>query len=99
MKICQQSFTQIVLLLFLSVGLKTFALAQERSPSPDYSWLNGRWAGMPRGGGELQMDLKVVNDKKILGDGMIPRGGRRTAYRTITKTVDGNQVVLETFSR
>lgn len=98
MKICRPSFIQVVLFLLLLVGLNTFALAQEQSPGADYTWLNGKWAGTPPAGGELQMDLKVVNGNKIQGDGFIPGGGRRSGGRpSITGTVDGNKVVLETY--
>ncbi len=96
MKTCLQFFTPVVLSVFLLANFNIFALAQESSPAPDNSWLNGQWAGIPPAGGELRMNLKV-NGNKIEGDGVIQSGPRGGAYPTITGTVNGNKIVLETY--
>ncbi len=97
MKSCSKSFVQLVLVVFLCFALKSFAFAQEPSPAPDYTWLNGQWAGTPLAGGELRMNLKVVNGNKIEGDGVIQSGPRAGGYPTITGTVSGNKVLLQTY--
>jgi hypothetical protein len=84
------SLVAIALLLFGNL----YVSAQEPA-KPDYSWVNGKWAGLEEDGGNLTMDLKLVKNTEVQGLGLIPLGGRRSIQPTVFGTVDGKQVLLE----
>jgi hypothetical protein len=74
------------------------AIAQEKPGNPAYDWLNGKWSGPAPRGGELELDLKVVNDNQITGQSRIPRQGiKREPVRSVNGTVDGDKVHLELY--
>lgn len=74
------------------------AIAQGQTPSPDYSWLNGKWEGNPPLGGQVQMELQVVKGNLVKGSGRIVQSGaRRQNTRQIEGTIDGNKVELSYF--
>ncbi|HEV8344548.1 MAG TPA: hypothetical protein VGR30_19500 [Candidatus Binatia bacterium] len=80
--------------LFLSLSC-TSAAAQE-SGNPAYSWVNGKWTGPAPGGGELEMDLRLINDNQVAGSGQIRGAGGAKGYRpVITGIVKGERVTLD----
>lgn len=92
MKISIQSLAGVLFnVLFLMVSFTVAASAEQ----VDNSWLNGKWQGRPPAGGELTMTLTVEKDNQVRGTGLIP--GRRGATPEVSGTVNGKEVVLETF--
>jgi len=84
------------------IGLAFLLAAAGSAPaaqggSEDYAWLNGKWSGIIRDGGNLEMNLKVVSGNHIEGSGSVPgRGGRHQGTRyTLTGTVVEKKVLLE----
>jgi hypothetical protein len=75
-------------------------LAQEKPGNSEYAWLNGKWSGPAPAGGELELDLQVINDNQITGQSRVPRGGsKRDPVRTVSGTVEGDKVHLELYSK
>jgi hypothetical protein len=99
MNISRRWGRQLVLatsLIVIASGLPV--MAQDKPGNPAYDWLNGKWAGQATGGGELELDLKVVNDNQITGQSRIPRpGAKREPVRSVTGTVEGDKVHLELY--
>jgi hypothetical protein len=97
MKVSRQSFVCALLNIFLLVGYSSFAAGEDKPGNPAYNWLNGKWAGRPPAGGEMEMTLTVENGNQIRGQGLVPGGGRRSAVHPfITGTVNDDKVTLET---
>jgi hypothetical protein len=72
--------------------------AQEKPGNSAYDWLNGKWSGSALTGGELELDLRVVNDNQITGQSRIPRAGtKKEAPRSVSGTVEGDKVHLELY--
>ena len=92
MKKLTVSFVAITLLLF---GI-LYASAQEQV-KPDYSWVTGKWTGPVQGGGNVTMDLNLVNGTEVRGLGQIPAGGSKLSKPIVHGTIDGKQVVLELY--
>jgi hypothetical protein len=84
--------------IILALCALAFAGAQEKPGNPRYDWLNGKWSGSAPTGGELELDLKVVNENQISGQSRIPRAAaKREAVRTVTGSVEGETVHLELY--
>jgi hypothetical protein len=74
------------------------ALSQEKPGNPAYDWLNGKWYGRAPGGGELELQLRVLNGNEITGHSRIPRAGaKRDVTKSISGSVDGDKVRLELY--
>ena len=66
--------------------------AQDKPGNPAYDWLNGKWSGPAPLGGELQLELRVVDDDKVVGHSKIPiAGSKRAPAGTVSGTVKGDQ--------
>lgn len=84
--------------LFIVTAVASVALSQDQAPKTDYTWLNGKWEGMPPAGGQLQIELQVTNGNQVKGSGRIVRGGgKNPASRSIEGTVNGDKVELTWF--
>lgn len=97
MKTCYRLIVAILISSFCLVVIAVLpSAAQEKPGNPSYDWLNGNWSGTAPLGGELQLDLRVVDDNKVVGHSRIPMGGsKRPAAGNINGTVNGDQVNLE----
>jgi hypothetical protein len=75
---------------FILIASRLPAIAQEKPGNPAYDWLNGKWSGQAPGGGELELDLKVVNDNQITGQSRIPRAGVKREPVTLALAIDNS---------
>jgi hypothetical protein len=74
--------------------------AQEKPGNPTYDWLNGKWSGPAPLGGELQLELRIVDDDRVVGHSRVPRAGSKQPFTgNITGKVNGDRVDLEISSR
>jgi hypothetical protein len=81
----------------IASGLRP-AIAQEKPGDSAYDWLNGKWSGRNPDllGGNLELDLRVVNGNQIAGKSRIPlSGGRVGSVTRVSGTVEGDNVHLE----
>jgi len=86
----------IVMACLLITWQSAYAQEAEKAGDPEHHWLNGKWSGPAPLGGELQLELQVVNDNKVTGKSRIPMGGsKRSPSGSIQGTVDGDRVNLE----
>jgi len=96
MKIKARSLAVVISNILFLFACSTFAVAASAEQA-DNSWLNGKWSGQPPAGGELTMTLSVEKDNQVSGSGLIPQGGSRDIHPQVSGSVNGKQVVLETF--
>ena len=94
------SFYRLVVFGLISTCLIIVAAnqsaAQEKPGNPAYDWLKGTWSGPAPAGGELRLDLQVVEDNKVVGRSEIPRGGgSRPISGNVEGAVEGDQVRLK----
>ena len=82
----------------LTTSALSSAIAQEKPGDSAYDWLNGKWSGANPDlvGGELELDLSVVNGNQIAGKSRISHpGAKKEPVVRVSGTVEGDKVHLE----
>jgi hypothetical protein len=78
-------------------AFSAFGAAQDQSPSPNYSWLNGKWVGQSAIGEEMELTLQVVKGNQVQGWGRI-RQARRPIRTIVNGAVNDGKIKLVSYN-
>ncbi len=79
------------------VAVCDFAVAQDRPPTPNHHWLNGKWVGQYTIGGETELTLQVVKGNQVTGWGRIKQA-RRPIRTIVNGVVNAGKVELVSYN-